>query len=41
MVNQKVYVFGCDRTLGFSLKETGEDLPPRLGRRWIRSSQPS
>ena len=36
MVNPKVYVFGCDRTLGFSLKETGEDLPARPGRRWIQ-----
>jgi hypothetical protein len=36
MVNPQVYIFGSGCFLGFSLKETGEDLPAGPGRKWIR-----
>jgi hypothetical protein len=36
MVNPRVYIFGSGRFLGFSLKESGEDLPPCPNKKWIR-----
>lgn len=38
MVNPRMHIFGSGRFLGFSLHETGEDLPlpPSPSKKWIR-----
>ena len=35
MLNPVVHVFACGGALGFSLKESGADLPPSRGCRWV------
>lgn len=35
MVSPMVHIFACGPSLGFSLTETGEDLPTNGGQRWV------
>jgi hypothetical protein len=36
MVNPEIHIFSCGDELGFSLRESGDDLPRQPARRWIR-----
>ena len=36
MVNPKIHIFCCGNELGFSLRETGEDLPSPTAGKWVR-----
>jgi hypothetical protein len=36
MVNPEIHIFSCGDELGFSLRKSGDDLPRRHSRRWIR-----
>ena len=35
MVNPKIHIFCCRNELGFSLRETGEDLPSPNAGKWV------
>ena len=36
MVNPKIHIFSCGNELGFSLRETGDDLPSPNAGKWVR-----
>jgi hypothetical protein len=36
MVNPKIHIFCCGNELGFSLRETGDDLPSPNAGKWVR-----